>query len=93
LEGNVSLVTTRPYIQNDVDGGFPLSESISYYFENGKEYIIQLMTSFDLKRYILSDTFKDAIPKYPEKKQELERLVIGLKETDNPVLMMVRLKK
>jgi len=93
FEGNVSLVTTRPYIQNDVDGGFPLSESISYYFENGKEYIVQLLTSFDLIRYLLSDAFKDTIPKYPDKKKELEKLAESLKETDNPVLMMVRLKK
>jgi hypothetical protein len=32
-------------------------------------------------------------PKNPEKKKELEQLANNLRETDNPVLIMVRLKK
>jgi hypothetical protein len=37
--------------------------------------------------------FKNSAPKYPEKKKELEKLANSLKETDNPVLKLVRLKK
>lgn len=33
------------------------------------------------------------IYKYPEKKKKLEKLANSLKETDNPVLMIVRLEK
>ena len=36
---------------------------------------------------------KTLLPKYPEKKKELEKLANSLKETDNPVLIIVRLKK
>jgi len=46
-----------------------------------------------LKEYIASNEFKESNPKYPERKKELEELVNGLKETDNPVLVLVRLKK
>jgi len=37
--------------------------------------------------------FKNSSPEYPEKKKELEKLANTLKETDNPVLVLVRLKK
>ena len=36
---------------------------------------------------------KIPVPKYPEKKKELEKLANSLKETDNQILMIVRLKK
>ena len=32
-------------------------------------------------------------PEFPEKKKELEKLANSLKETDNPILMIVKLKK
>lgn len=87
-----SIVKSKACIVNDIDGGLPLSE-IKYYFENNEEYFTTLINPFDLIKYISSDEFKILTPKYPEKKKELERLANSLKETDNPVLMMVRLKK
>ncbi|HPI69015.1 MAG TPA: hypothetical protein PL003_07320 [Bacteroidales bacterium] len=39
-----------------------------------------------------SETFKNIQPVYPEKKKEFEKLADSLKETDNPVLVLVRLK-
>jgi hypothetical protein len=85
---------TRPYIINDIDAGMPLNIRFTYYFvEHGEEYICSLIEPVDLKTYISSDEFKHAIPKYPEKKKELEKLATTLKVTDNPVLMMVRLKE
>ena len=79
-------------IVNDLDGGIN-SLPISYMVDNGKEYVIEFIDSFQLKAHIKSDEFKSAVPKYPEKKKELEKLANSLKETDNPVLMLVRLKE
>jgi hypothetical protein len=84
---------SSPYLLNNLDGGMPCTNSINYYTENNEEYITTLINVFDLKVYISSDGFKNIIAKYPEKKKELEKLANSLKETDNPILMLVRLKK
>jgi hypothetical protein len=89
--GNGYRYTTSCLI-NDIDGGMPLT-NIGYYSENNEEYITSLISPFDLKGYVLTDEFKESTPKYSEKKKNVEILANRLKETDNPVLMMVRLKK
>lgn len=43
--------------------------------------------------HIKSLEFENSVPKHPGKKKELEKLANNLNETDNPVLVMVRLKK
>jgi hypothetical protein len=86
-------------IFNDLDGGtmFQLGgasfRSESYFVENSREYITGLINPYQLKAHVASSEFKNSVPKYSEKKKELEKLVNSLKETDNPVLMLVRLKK
>jgi len=42
---------------------------------------------------LASEEFKNTIPKYPEEKKELIKLAESLKDTDNPVLVLVRLKQ
>lgn len=79
-------------IINDLDGGLSLW-LINYYSENSDEYFTTLINPFDLKVHIASDEFKKSNPLHPEKKKELERLANSLKETDNPVLVLVSLKK
>jgi hypothetical protein len=91
-EATGSIVKYIPYLTNDLDGGMPLTESIHYYVENDKEYITRLINPLDLKQYISSDEFKNIVPKYSEKKRNLEKFANNLKETDNPVLMMIKLK-
>ena len=71
----------------------PLSGNIKYYSENEDEFIITLINPFNLKTYVASAEFKSIIPKYPEKKKELIKLADSMKETDNPVLVLVRLKR
>ena len=76
-------------IANDIDGGpniLPLTTK-------NDNTIISLIDALTLKKYIITEEFKKSTPKYPEKKKELEKLANSLKETDNPVLMIVRLKK
>ena len=77
---------------NNLDGGMAL-KSFNYYSENDSEYLTSFIDPFSLKTYISSEEFKNSTAKYPEKKKELEKLASSLKETDNPVLMLVRLKK
>jgi hypothetical protein len=52
-----------------------------------------MIDAMKFKKHIASEEFRNSKPKYPEKKKELEKLAASLKETDNPVLVLVRLKK
>jgi hypothetical protein len=87
-----SSTKTLPSLMNDLDGGLPLWD-INYYFENDTEYISTLVNPYDLIVHISGDEFKTSSPKYPEKKKNLEKLANNLKETDNPILVLVKLKK
>ncbi len=78
-------------IKNDIDAGFHFIPK-GYFVENGREYLVGLQHPYNIIKHIGSNQFINSIPKYPEKKKELEKLASGLKETDNPVLVMVRLK-
>jgi len=55
--------------------------------------LISWIDAIKLKAHVASETFKNSTPKYPEKKKLLEKLSNSLKETDNPVLILVGLKK
>lgn len=89
------MVKTRALIKNDLDGGlsFSTSQVVDYYKGDDSEYIVTLINPFDLKKYLSGKSINDIVAKYPEKKKKLEKLASSLKETDNPVLMLVRLKK
>jgi hypothetical protein len=73
-------------IINDLDGG-PNILPITIKDENT---VIAMVEAIELKNYIVSDSFRNSKPKYPEKKRELENLANSLKETDNPLLILVR---
>lgn len=79
-------------IINDLDGGTKFLP-VGYLVENKREYMIELIDPYQLKTHISGNEFKNSVPKYPEKKKNLEKLANSLKETDNPVLMIVRFKK
>jgi hypothetical protein len=83
------LVDPAGSINNDLDGG-PAIWPKTIRDENT---IITWITALDLKKHVASEAFIKSTPKYPEKKKELEKLADSLKETDNPVLVLVRLKK
>jgi hypothetical protein len=75
-------------IFNDIDAGprfFPeklINDSM----------MVMTISASDLKYHIASEDFKNNIPKYPQKKRQLEELANGLSEFDNPVLMFVTFK-
>ena len=76
-------------IYNDIDAGprfFPIK------LINDSTMIMTVSTK-ELKYHVASDDFKNNLPKYPEKKKELENLANNLSEFDNPVLMIVTFNK
>lgn len=79
-------------IVNNLDGGI-MFQPQSYFVENNREYMISFVEPSSLKVHISSNQFIDVAPKYPEKKKELVKLANRLKDTDNPVFVMVSLKK
>jgi hypothetical protein len=79
-------------IFNDLDGGLRFQPE-NYFVENNREYMVGLINPYQIKAMVKNNEFKNSSPKYPEKKIELEKLANSLKETDNPVLMIVKLKK
>ena len=89
IDGGITLTDG---IINDLDGGIRFIPR-SYFMENGHEFMIGLINPCQIQALVKSNGFKNTVRKYPEKKNELEKLANSLKETDNPVLMIVRLKK
>jgi hypothetical protein len=75
-------------IYNDIDAGprfFPIK------LINDSTMVMTVSTK-ELKDHIASNDFKTNLPKYPEKKKQLEEFADSLSEFDNPVLMFVTLK-
>ena len=83
------MYITEQGLTNDLDGGVNFWPRTII---NDSTFVSWIEAS-KLKEYIASNEFKESNPKYPEKKEELEKLANSLKDTDNPVLMLVRLKE
>jgi hypothetical protein len=84
-----ALINTGQGIINDLDGG----PNILPKTIKDDNTIIAWMDPLKLKAHVASEVLKNSTPKYPEKKKELEKLADNLKETDNPLLVLVKLKK
>lgn len=79
-------------LKDDLSGGPDVKiEFRNNYISDGK--IFSTVETMTLKKYVAGADFKNAKVRYTEKKKALEKLVASLKETDNPVLVLVRLKK
>jgi 6-bladed beta-propeller len=74
---------------NDLDGGPCIWPKTNW----DDKTLISWVDAISLKTMVASEAFKSSTPKYPEKKKELEKLANSLNETDNPVLILVTLKK
>jgi hypothetical protein len=75
--------------KNDIDGGINF---LPKYAVNDT-LLVSWFHAYELEMYVASETFKNSIPKYPDKKKQLEELAASLDENDNPVLMVVKLAK
>ncbi len=78
-------------IINDLDGGAPF-EPKQYFEEGGREYLVGYTQPVNILMRLRSDDFKNSVPGYPEKKEALVKMAENLKETDNALLTIVRLK-
>lgn len=81
------LVDPANGIINDIDGG----PAIWPKTVKGDKIMISWIDAIELKKYVASEDFKNSRPKYPKKKEELEKLANNLEETDNPILILVKL--
>ncbi len=73
---------------NDLDGG-PNIWPKTIWDDNT---IVAWTDAIKLKSLVASPSFKNSNPKYPKKKKELENMVDNIKETDNPVLILIKFK-
>jgi hypothetical protein len=86
------LIDNEAGLVNDLDNGpnFKIQNTVTI---DGTEYLISWIDAFEFKANVDSEAFKNSTPKYPEKKKKLEQLANSLDANDNPVLMLVKLKK
>lgn len=73
---------------NDLDGGPSIWPKSTW----DDKTLVTWIDAIKLKTLVSSDTFKNFNPKYPKKKKDLENLAKSLKETDNPVLILIKFK-
>lgn len=79
-------------IENDIDGGiWFLPETV--FTENEQEFVVGITYPNQIKEHAESTAFKNSKPKDPVLKANFESLAKKLKETDNPVIVLVKLKK
>ena len=79
-------------ITDDLSGG-PAFLPHSSFEEDGIEYMFGLIDSWQIKSHVESPGFSNTKSTLPDKKEELKKLAASLKETDNSVIVLVRLKK
>jgi len=84
-----AFINAEQGLINDLDGG-PAIQPKTIKDDNT---VISWTEAINIKKHVSSEAFKDSNPIYPGKKKELEKLANSLKETDNPVLILVRLKQ
>jgi hypothetical protein len=83
-----ALFTPYDGLINDIDGGpniWPKTIKDDY-------TIVSWIEALQFKEYIASDVFKNSIPKYPDKKKELEKLANSIQEIDNPIIVLIKVK-
>ena len=73
--------------ENDIDVGPDLIPEYS-----NDSLAFNFISSMELKKYLASDKFLQSTPKDPNKKEMLINQMKGLKESDNDMLMVVKLK-
>lgn len=88
----VNHIDNNGGIMNDIDGGAPFDPK-HYFEEDGIEYLIGYTQPVNILTSLRSEDFNHSVPRYPEKKEALYKMSEKLKETDNAVLTIVRLKK
>ena len=80
------LIDPEKDLINDLDGGPSIWPKGTW--DDGT--VVAWTDALELKALVSSEAFTKSNPKYPEKKKDLEKLAETLKETDNPVLILIK---
>jgi hypothetical protein len=83
-----TMVVPYEGLINDIDGG----PSIWPRTVRDGNTIVSWIEALKFKEYIASDAFKNSTPEYPDKKKELEKLAKNINESDNPILILIKIK-
>jgi len=81
-------IADNNYLIDDISGGVNFQPK-----DCSGEKFYSWVEALELKNYVSSNLFKNSVVKNPEKKKALKELADSLKETDNPVLIVVTPKK
>lgn len=84
--------TEHSWFYNDIDGGLPFFPRYLNEIDFQGEWIF-MHTAIDMKQKLTDEHIASSEAIFPEKKKELQKIITGLKIDDNPVLMIVKLKK
>jgi hypothetical protein len=82
------VVTWNGFLKDNIGGGPDLFPE---FCSEGK--IFSWITVGDLKKHVKSQDFAKVHVENPKKQKDLEKLVLSLKESDNPVLIVVTPKE
>jgi hypothetical protein len=87
---NNSLAEGPKYfsIQNDLDGG----PNLLFHHSISGNYLYCVHQAIDLIQWKKSGYFDRVEPKFPDKKKQLFAMIDSLKQDDNPVIMIVKIK-
>jgi len=89
---NLQYRDEGPGINNDFDSGCNFVPK--WHAElNHSIYLCGYIYPYVLQAYIATEIFKNSAPKYQEKKKQLEKLANNLSESDNPVLILIKMKE
>ena len=78
----------EPGIINDINGGLPFFPR--YYA--GNNMVVDIWTAEEMKESLTEEYFVKQTIKDPQSHQKLKELLNNLKEDDNPVVVVARLK-
>lgn len=74
-------------LKDDIGGGPGFDPK---FCSEGKMY--SWIDARELKNYVASKDFAEARVQNPKKQEDLKKLGLSLKDSDNPILILVRLK-
>lgn len=84
-----ALINLENGLINDLDGG-PNILPVTIKDDNT---VIAIIDALKLKSHVASVDFRNSKPKLLQKKKDLEKLANNITETDNPILILLKLKK
>ena len=85
--GKKFVIPKKEGLTDDISGGISFKPQYCY---NG--IFFSWIEANALKNYLSSDAFKLSVVTNPNKKEELKRLADSITESDNPVLIMAKIK-